>query len=165
MSTSSSRCFSQPSSCWQFAAADPTSPERRFMCPMSPKLLLPRATAGTALLAPTALSATAGNAQVSLTWTAPASNGGAAITQYNVQYRPADSLENNFTQVTSADVNVTSLTVTGLTNGVALVFRVAAVNAIGIGEYSPLSSSVTPAGAPLAPISVVATAGDAQFVA
>jgi titin len=134
------------------------------MCPMSPKLLRPRATAATAPLAPTALSATAGNAQVSLTWTAPASNGGAAITQYNVQYRPAYSLENNFTQVTSADVNVTSLTVTGLTNGVALVFRVAAVNAIGVGEYSPLSSGVTPAGAPLAPISVGATPGNAQVV-
>jgi len=36
--------------------------------------------------APTNLSATTGNAQASLTWTAPSSNGGATITDYIVQY-------------------------------------------------------------------------------
>lgn len=47
-------------------------------------------TAGTtAPGAPTGLTATPGSAQVALSWTAPASNGGAAITDYLVEYQPA----------------------------------------------------------------------------
>jgi titin len=42
----------------------------------------------------------------------------------------------------------TSTAVTGLTNGTAYIFKVAAVNAVGTGSYSSNSSSVTPAGAP-----------------
>jgi hypothetical protein len=41
--------------------------------------------------APTGLAATAGNAQVSLSWGAPASNGGSAITSYKV-YRGTASV-------------------------------------------------------------------------
>ena len=37
--------------------------------------------------APTALDGTAGDAQIVLTWAAPSSNGGSAITDYEVQYR------------------------------------------------------------------------------
>jgi len=92
---------------------------------------------------PTSLSASGGNAQASLTWTAPASNGGTAITDYAVQF----SSDSGSTWTTFADgtSTATSATVTGLTNGVAYVFRVAAVNAIGAGPYTSASSSVTPA--------------------
>lgn len=38
--------------------------------------------------APTSVVGTSGNGQVSLTWTAPSSDGGSAITDYVVQYRP-----------------------------------------------------------------------------
>ena len=96
--------------------------------------------------APTALTATAGNAQVSLSWSAPASNGGIAITDYVVQFSSNDgSTWNTFADGTST---ATSATVTGLTNGTAYVFRVAAVNAIGTGAYTAASSSVTPTAAP-----------------
>ncbi|NDC26057.1 MAG: adhesin, partial [Proteobacteria bacterium] len=36
--------------------------------------------------APTGVSGTSGNTQVSLTWDAPTSNGGALITDYAIQY-------------------------------------------------------------------------------
>jgi hypothetical protein len=92
--------------------------------------------------APTNLAATAGNAQVSLTWTAPTFNGGSTITDYSLQF----STNSGSTWTTFADgvSNATSATVTGLTNGTAYVFRVAGINANGTGEYTVASSSVTP---------------------
>jgi len=112
---------------------------------------------------PTALSATGGNAQVSLAWTAPASNGGSAITDYAVQF----SSNSGSTWTTFADgtSTATSATVTGLTNGTAYVFRVAAVNAVDTGAYTSPSSSVTPSAGtpPNAPTGLTATAGNAQI--
>ena len=91
---------------------------------------------------PTALSASGGNAQVALTWTAPASNGGNAITNYSVQY--SSNSGSTWTTVSRTASATASQTVTGLTNGTAYVFRVAAINAIGTGAYTAASSSVTP---------------------
>jgi hypothetical protein len=91
--------------------------------------------------APTGLTATAGNAQVSLAWTAPSGT----ITDYRVQY----SSDSGTTWTTFADgtSTTTSATVTGLTNGTAYVFRVAAVNGAAVGTYTAASSSVTPTAA------------------
>jgi len=88
--------------------------------------------------APTKVSATAGNASATLTWTAPSSDGGAAVTGYviKVSHGPV---------VKVADV--TSDTVTGLNNGTVYSFTVAAINAIGTGPSSAESNSVTPANA------------------
>lgn len=91
--------------------------------------------------APTALSGTAGNAQVPLTWAAPASNGGAAITGYVVEWTPAGGSA----ETVNTGSATASYTKTGLTNGTAYTFRVAATNAAGQGQYSS-SVSVTPAG-------------------
>lgn len=95
--------------------------------------------------APTSLAATGGNAQVSLTWTAPSYNGGSAITDYSVQY----STNSGSTWTTFADGTSTAATATvsGLTNGTAYVFRVAGINANGTGTYTAASSSVTPSAA------------------
>lgn len=91
---------------------------------------------------PTALSATQGNAQVSLSWTAPSYNGGSAITDYSVQYSSDGGTNwSSFSHTASA---ATTSTVTGLTNGTAYVFRVAAVNSNGTGSYTSATSSVTP---------------------
>ena len=91
---------------------------------------------------PTALSGTSGNAQVSLTWTAPASNGGVSITDYSVQYSSdSGSTWTTFSRTASATA---SQIVTGLTNGTAYVFRVAAINGVVTGQYTAASSSVTP---------------------
>jgi predicted phage tail protein len=45
----------------------------------------------------------------------------------------------------------TSTVVTGLTNGTAYNFRIAAVNALGTGAFSASSATVTPVGAPTVP--------------
>ena len=93
------------------------------------------------LNAPTGLTATAGNALVSLAWTAPSGT----ITDYRVQY----SSDSGTTWTTFADgtSTATSATVTSLTNGTAYAFRVAAVNGTAVGTYTSASSSVTPTAA------------------
>jgi hypothetical protein len=113
--------------------------------------------------APTGLTVTAGNAQASLTWTAPTVLAQTPITDYSVQYSTDGG--STWTTFTAAASTATSATVTGLTNGTAYVFRVAAINGIGTGPYTAASSSVTPiAGTPPnAPTSLTATAGNAQI--
>jgi len=104
---------------------------------------------------PTTVVAIRGNASASLSWTAPASNGGSAITGYQVQVRTG-------TTVVRTDVLTgpsTSTLVTGLTNGTAYNFRVAAVNAIGTGALSAASNTVTPATVPDAPVLGAVTQG------
>ncbi|MGA3149505.1 MAG: fibronectin type III domain-containing protein [Acidimicrobiales bacterium] len=87
--------------------------------------------------APTIGTATAGKGTVKLTWTAPSSNGGAAITHYLIT--PSSG-----SPVTVGDV--TSDTITGLTNGTAYSFTVAAVNSVGTGAHSAASKAATPDG-------------------
>jgi hypothetical protein len=82
----------------------------------------------------------AGNAQVSLTWSAPTL--GTPPTDYHVQY----SSNSGSTWTTFADgtSTATSAVVTGLTNGTGYIFRVRAVNALGEGPYGAASGAVTP---------------------
>jgi hypothetical protein len=70
------------------------------------------------------------------------------ITDYREQYSTDGGT--TWTTFTAAASTATNATVTGLTNGQAVRFRVAAVNAVGVGAYSTASSAVTPnAGDPL----------------
>jgi uncharacterized protein YkwD len=97
------------------------------------------ASAPTAPAAPTGVSATAGNAQAVVSWTAPA-NGGSAITGYKVTPYVGATAQTVRTFTTAATTQV----ITGLTNGTAYTFRVQAVNAIGTGALSAASTAVTP---------------------
>lgn len=94
--------------------------------------------------APTGLNGTPGDGQVVLNWTAPANDGGSAITNYFVQYKRFDSVD--WLTDTSAPSTSTTRTITFLTNNIAYDFRVAAVNAIGTGAYSSQISSTPTAG-------------------
>ena len=107
---------------------------------------------------PQSLAASHGNAQVDLTWSAPASNGGTAVTGYKV-YQSTDNA--SFSEV--ATPSGTSQTVTSLTNGTQYYFKVAAVNAVGTGSQTS-SVNATPATTPAAPTSLAATNGDTQSV-
>ncbi|ABX47352.1 outer membrane adhesin like protein [Shewanella baltica OS195] len=85
--------------------------------------------------APTAASATAGDTQASVTFSAPIFTGGAAITGYTATSNPG-----GFTGASASS----PLTVTGLTNGVAYTFTVTATNSVGTGAASTATSSTTP---------------------
>jgi uncharacterized delta-60 repeat protein len=85
--------------------------------------------------APTIGTATAGDAQATITFTAPASNGGATISGYTATSNPG-----GLTGTGAAS----PITVTGLANGTAYTFAVTATNSAGTGAASAASNSVTP---------------------
>jgi predicted phage tail protein len=113
---------------------------------------------------PTGLTATAGNGQVSLSWSAPASDGGAAISGYDL-YLGTSSHGESASPVNGSLITVTSYTVTGLANGTTYYFTAVAVNGAGLRSVASAEASATPAApvtAPGAPAALTATAGNAQ---
>ena len=108
--------------------------------------------------APTALVATPGNAQASLSWTAPTSTGGSAIVGYRIE-RSTDAGATWTSVVANTGSAATTAIATGLTNGTSYLFRVTAINSGGAGIPSA-STVTTPLTVPGAPASLVATGGD-----
>lgn len=115
--------------------------------------------------APTGLTAAAGDGQISLSWTPPASNGGSAITSYNVYRGTTSGGEFVLTSGGCSNLGaVTSCTDTGLTNGQTYYYQVSAVNAVAEGKKSS-EVSATPASAaspPGAPTGLGAAPGTNQ---
>src|SRR5205807_1058163 len=115
--------------------------------------------------APQNLAATGGNAQVTLTWQAPASDGGSPVTNYKIYRGVASGSETLLTTVGA----VTSYTDTAVTNGVTYYYQVSALNSVGEGPRSNEASATPnapppppPPTPPSAPTNLVATAGNAQ---
>jgi hypothetical protein len=100
--------------------------------------------------APTIGTATGGDAQASVTFTPPASDGGSAITSYTVTSTPG-----SFTGTGASS----PIVVEGLTNGTAYTFTVHATNAVGDSAESAASNEVTPE-APLAPNEIIRPNGN-----
>jgi len=112
-------------------------------------------TSGQAPPAPTGLSAIAGHGQVSLSWTAAS---GAA--SYNV-YRGTSPGGEGTTPI-KMGVTSTKFTDTGLTNGRAYYYRVAAVNSSGTSGMSNEASALPEIARPAPPTGLTATAGHLQ---
>ncbi len=85
-------------------------------------------------VAPTAVSVTASHQRLDLSWSAPADDGGSAVTDYVIQYRTSPS--GSWTTFGDGVSSAPAATVTGLTNGTAYEVRVAAVTARGTGLWS-----------------------------
>ena len=105
--------------------------------------------------APTGLGATVSDQRVDLIWTAPASNGGQSITDYEYEQGGSGTW-------ISTGSTATSYMVHNLTNGQPYRFRVRAVNSVGAGAASAASPNITPATEPDAPTGLSATVSDQE---
>ena len=119
---------------------------------------LPSAASNTVTIAtgvpdePLSVSATAGDGEVSLIWSAPANDGGSPITGYTIA---------NGATTTTVPGDQHALTISGLPDGDEFQLSIYATNTVGNGP-AQLSNVVTtePTTVPGAPTGVVATAGD-----
>ena len=119
----------------------------------------PNVTPATEPDAPTNLGATVSDQRVELSWTAPASNGGAVILRYEYELDFSGTW-------TSTGGTATNTTVRNLTNGQSYDFRVRAVNRVGAGAASG-SQSATPTAtlvAPDTPFGLDATPGNQRVM-
>lgn len=105
--------------------------------------------------APQSVSAAGGNGTATVSFSVPASDGGAPVTSYTVAANPG-----GLTQTSTGS----PITVPGLANGTAYSFVVTATNSAGDSPTSAVSNQVTPkaiANAPGAPTVTGASAGNA----
>lgn len=94
--------------------------------------------------APTSLYGVEGDTEVVLSWHESTWNGGVYdIVGYNVQ-QSTDAGSSWTTVISNTESTETAYTVTGLSNGVSHLFRVAAVNAAGVGAYSASTVALIP---------------------
>jgi fibronectin type 3 domain-containing protein len=103
--------------------------------------------------APTNLVASAGNAQVALSWT-----GSSGATSYNVYRGTASGAET----LLQTGITTTSFTNSGLSNGTTYYYEVTAVDAGGESGRSNQVSATPQVPPPAAPTNLVASAGNAQ---
>ena len=115
--------------------------------------------------APTAVSATPGDTQLIVSWTAPSSNGGSAITGYKVEKKEGSGSYTPAVANTGSDA--VTYTATGLDNGNSYTFKVSAINSAGTSDASTDSSAFTPIGVTNAVTDISAapsTSGSAEVV-
>ena len=110
--------------------------------------------------APTSLTATAsGTTTIDLTWTAPADDGGSAITGYKIEVSPNGT--SSWTNRVADTGTTTTYSHTGLSAGTTRYYRVSVINSVGTGAASNVDNATTDDAAttvPGAPTSLTATA-------
>ena len=114
--------------------------------------------------APTSLTATAsGTTTINLSWTAPADNGGSAITGYKIEVSLNGT--SNWTELV-ANTNSTIYTHSGLAAGDTRHYRVSAINSVGTSTTSNVANATTNTAntAPGAPTSLTATASGSTTI-
>jgi hypothetical protein len=102
--------------------------------------------------APQDVTASASGQSVEVSWSAPDSYNGSAITGYTATAAPGGA---------TCSTSTTSCTVTGLTNGTSYTFTVTATNAVGTGPSSAVSNPVDLETVPGAPSG--ASIGDVTY--
>ena len=115
------------------------------------------ATPATTPGAPQDLSAVTGDGRITLTWSAPADDGGLSISGYTVWRGTASGGEVYLETLT----NVLTYVDTGLTNGQTYYYTVSARNDMGSGPNST-EVRATPATTPSEPLNLAAISGDGQ---
>jgi fibronectin type III domain protein len=105
--------------------------------------------------APAGLTAAPGNGTVTLSWSAPSSDGGSPVDGYVIQGGTSPSDASITDQVTG-----TTATMSGLTNGTTYFFRVNAHNSSGDGAVATVT--VTPDGTPATPVTPAPHTAPAQ---
>ena len=115
---------------------------------------------------PTDLSATYGDGQITLSWTAPSSSGSSAITRYEYRYATGHYPNHSaFIDWASTGSTDTTYVVTGLTNGTQYLLQVRAVNSERASSASntAFQTPLAPAVPPESPTDLSATYGDGQI--
>ena len=116
---------------------------------------------------PTGLTATAsGTTRIDLSWTAPADNGGSAITGYKIEVS-SDSGSSWTDLVADTTSTATTYEHTGLAASTTRHYRVSAINSIGTGTASDVVNTTTDAAtatAPGAPTGLTATASGSSII-
>ncbi|HEV2192907.1 MAG TPA: spherulation-specific family 4 protein, partial [Nitrosopumilaceae archaeon] len=106
----------------------------------------------------TGLTATAlSSSQINLSWTAPANNGGSAITGYKIER--STNAGSTWSTITNTTATAITYSDTGLVASTAYSYRVSAINSVGTSSPSNTASATTQSTtAPQPPTGLTATA-------
>jgi hypothetical protein len=108
--------------------------------------------------APTILSTAAGDAEATVTWSAPVAMGG-VVSGYRVAALDLTDAARGGQTCTTSGASATQCVLTGLTNGDQYTFAVVAMDAAGVGATSTASAVVTPRTATGSTLSILTRRG------